>query len=365
MYFEDPKSGHTLLALQQASTNRASSSQAPRASTSRQDSRDPSTSIRNNGAQASDPLFRAASPVERGANSSEDDSITSDSDSDRSARRAARKNDSARRHSDSTWGMQRPHVRQQQTKEIASASISPQKKDKTVRPGPRRSAPVASTSALGPQTTDLASQAINGNVANGSDDEEDLLRAIRQSMSAAPPSGSQQQAQLPTAIPLRKQPASPSMAAIREVAAVHGLELEEDKHVFQQPNPVQVIGGMPTNGDADATATPSQFQGGQEEYGVEIPFDQVQNRAGPSRLQDGDGFDGIDFDLDMDTTNRSSNPVKSHHRTTSGGGSARKEMPDQFFDGYKATRARGRSVRPGPPGMDEASVCLISLVVSA
>lgn len=365
MCYDDSKSGHTLLALKQASTTTASSSQDRRASTSRQDSQAPSTSTHNNSAQNSDSLFRAISPEVTRAVSSEDDSVTSDTGSDRSARRAAKsrlKAESSRRHSDSTWGMQRPHERQQHTKEVANASISPQKQDKLARPGPRRSQPVASTSASVHRDADLANHSGGRSVAGDSDDEEDLLRAIRQSMSAAPPSRSQQ---APPVIPVRKHPASPSIAAIREMAAEHGLELADDTPNFEQASLPNENGDMAIDEDADVTFVPSQIQeNSQEEYGVEIPIDQAASQSYPNRSQETDEENGNEFDMDIESARRSQS-VRSHHRTSSGGGSARKDMPDLLFDGYKATRARGRSARPGPPGMEEASVSFSFLIYSS
>lgn len=343
------------MALKASTTNHASSSHGPQASTSRQIIKGPSATHEAS-AQPSKPLFRSADL------SSDDDSVTSDSGSARSAKRAAKaKEKAARRHSDSTWGMQRPQEQQQHTKDVANASVSPQKNDKGIRPKPRQSAPAASTSAsiVRPAYVDGVHRG-NGPAGQSSDDEEDLLRAIRQSLSTVPASQSQQQEEdLLPPLPIRKQPAPPPTAALREVAADHGLEYgynndasERAYHMNEESNNMAVD----ELGDAEPAA--SNVQNGQEEYGYEIPIDQIASQAGPSRLQV--ESDADDFDLDMTAVRRSAS-VKSHHRTSSGGGSARKEMPDQFFDGYKATRARGRSARPGPPGMDEASVCPLSM----
>lgn len=292
----------------------------------------------------------------------DNDSATSDSGFDRSARRDVRAQEkAARRHSESTWGMQRPQERQLHTREVASASVSPQKKEKGVQPKPRQSAPVTSTSAYAQHSTPFDTQREGSSAIGGgiSEDEEDLLRAIRQSLSAVPPSQSQRQdgdeSDLPPPLPLRKQPAPPPAKALREVAVRHGLDFGHGNDSAEQADTVNDEEGsnMALDVDGNGMKAASSIQNGQEEYGIEIPIEQVASQAGPSRLQA--DTDEDDFDLDMTAVRRSAS-VKSHHRTSSGGGSARKEMPDQMFDGYKATRARGRSVRPGPPGMDEASV---------
>lgn len=238
------------------------------------------------------------------------------------------------------------------TKEVANASTSPQKRDRFAHPGPRKSAPTPSTSTPVQRESGTPREAV------AESNEEDLLTAIRESQSVAPESRSSQQVDgTPVIIPVRKQPEPPSIAAVRETLAEHGLDSNPDEGMGSTHEDFSYGNAMVLDGEENTTITPSHHRkyAEQEQYGEEIPLEQVASQAGPSRLPmdvDEDGDD--DFDLDMVTRRRSAS--RSHQRTSSGGGSARKEVPDLLFDGYKAMRSRGRSVRPGPPGMDEASV---------
>lgn len=358
MYFEDVKSGHTLLALKQASTSNESNSQA---SSSRGNGRTPSVSVGPTVSRSSVGPSTSANPevsrrVRAASSSSSHGNATSVSDSDSEgaatySKPSKSKTDSEGRRSESTWNMQKPTEHQQHTKEIVSASVSPPKKRDVRRFGPRQSAPVASTSS---STFREANNANGRQVGEESDSEQELARVIRQSMSVAPASRSDQQASL---APVRKQPAPPTIAALRETAAEHGIPLQEERNsLFRQASPANDYEDTTVPLHARETRqvakTPSRSSNGdlEEQYGIEIPIDEVSSRRLAHNMDDDDKED--EFDLDMDV----SHSGKSHHRTSSGGGSARKEMPDLLFDGYKATRSRGRSVRPGPPGMDETSV---------
>lgn len=380
-FFADPKSGNAYIVLKraimtknEASTSGSAHSRQGSTSSGRQDSRQlsasvPASSSRLSAGPSTFTLEASASastsrqpakPTPLFADdseSSETEGTNSDvSESGRKRTSRVTDKDDARRHSDSTWAMQRPKEQQMHTKEVANASISPQKRDRFAHPGPRKSAPVASRSVSAQQ--EKVVPRLGGAEES---DEEDLLSAIRESQSAAPPSKVPEGPPEPSlAIPVRKQPAPPSVDALRETAAGHGLDSHGDGTMFNRDDAYNAYSGgdhMTLDNGGDATLTPSRYLNNdfQEQYGEELRLDQMQSQAGPSRhTLDGEEDDEDDFDLDMNTRRRSTS--RSHHRTSSGGGSARKEVPDLLFDGYKATRSRGRWARPGPPGMDEASV---------
>lgn len=348
MYYVNPKSGHTYIALKPAAAENGINRQ--------DDTRQLSASVPASGSRGIGSSTAPAASTSRNATALfADDTSTDDTDSDGQGGQAGPSRLPTVEKSaqaGSTWAMQPPKEQQAHHKEVANASTSPQKRDRFTYFGPRRSEPTRSVSTASQQPQQASEKAdelgnrraaVGAGAESDNDEEEDLLSAIRESLGAP----SQQNVTLPPVVPIRKQPASLSAAAIRETVAEYGL----DEPVNEDLDMSNVDSHGFFNEGGNATFTPSRFRDdAQDQYGEEIPFDQIQPQAGPSqRRPDAGENDNEDSDFDMDA------PVRSHQRTSSGGGSARKEVPDIMLDGYKATRSRGRSARPGPPGMDETS----------